>query len=548
MESKSIQVELHSIIMLIGPSNCGKSYFARNILIPQLKRATNPVKPINIQYISSDEIRKQLLGHDYSKYDKEMMHASEQAFNMLYAQVDNATQYPINSEVVIVDTLGLFEGFRERILEIAKRNNYAVHAIIFDYKERDDYLKHIPDDQYYGYARKYVSKSIDRLKREVLPEISKRDFDRIDRIRSSDFTGYGVALQDFDRYLSCFLPADKRYVVIGDVHGCYEEFLSLLEKNGAKIEKGKLETDAVFILVGDLIDKGYASKEVLAFILENIESFKIVLGNHDNFVYKYLNGLLAKNIVPNDLKEGYFTSIPEFADDVKAKEDLARIIELSRPFYWHRDFIVTHAPAHKQYLGKLDKSSLRNQRTFIYSKRKDYDSDEAYKTAVENDLGFLKVESGFHLPYHVFGHIAFESVLQVKNKIDIDTGCSNRNALTSFEIKQGRPFFESVSSKSNTRLQDEKLMRIFTKQEIAPDVKDLSKSDLSRIRTLAEARVNYVSGTMTPADKALKQNILESLQQALYYYKNKSVHEVILEPKYMGSRCNVYFSICGPSR
>ena len=85
------QVRLHTVYVLIGPSNSGKSYFSKNVLIPTLQQKLN-----NIQYISSDDIRRQLLGNaNLDKYNMEMLEASAQSFTMLYTMLDNVTQFPI---------------------------------------------------------------------------------------------------------------------------------------------------------------------------------------------------------------------------------------------------------------------------------------------------------------------------------------------------------------------------------------------------------------------------------------------------------------------
>jgi serine/threonine protein phosphatase 1 len=65
----------------------------------------------------------------------------------------------------------------------------------------------------------------------------------------------------------------KRTIVIGDLHGCYDELIELLSKIG-------FAADDRLIAVGDLAVKGPKNKEVLdLFISDN--RFSSVLGNHD---------------------------------------------------------------------------------------------------------------------------------------------------------------------------------------------------------------------------------------------------------------------------
>jgi serine/threonine protein phosphatase 1 len=64
-----------------------------------------------------------------------------------------------------------------------------------------------------------------------------------------------------------------RRIVVGDIHGCYDELMELLEKVGIG------DDDRIFS-VGDLITKGPKSKEVLELFMTDAR-FATVIGNHD---------------------------------------------------------------------------------------------------------------------------------------------------------------------------------------------------------------------------------------------------------------------------
>ena len=73
-----------------------------------------------------------------------------------------------------------------------------------------------------------------------------------------------------------------RTIVIGDIHGCYDELISLLEETGFARE------DRV-VAVGDLIVKGRKNKEVLD-LFSSDKRFSSVIGNHDLAVLKFWRG------------------------------------------------------------------------------------------------------------------------------------------------------------------------------------------------------------------------------------------------------------------
>lgn len=75
-----------------------------------------------------------------------------------------------------------------------------------------------------------------------------------------------------------------KHYVIGDVHGCYEDFLLLKEK----IEKR--EPEATIILTGDFLDRGPEVWEMLGWAMEHIRpggKYQSVLGNHEEMVLEW---------------------------------------------------------------------------------------------------------------------------------------------------------------------------------------------------------------------------------------------------------------------
>ena len=75
---------------------------------------------------------------------------------------------------------------------------------------------------------------------------------------------------------------ESRTIVVGDIHGCYDELMELLEK----ADLG--ENDRV-VSVGDLIAKGPKSREVLELFMTDAR-FSTVIGNHDLALRRRWNG------------------------------------------------------------------------------------------------------------------------------------------------------------------------------------------------------------------------------------------------------------------
>jgi len=72
---------------------------------------------------------------------------------------------------------------------------------------------------------------------------------------------------------------DPRTIIIGDVHGCYEELVELLAKASYNPTKDRL------IFVGDLVGKGPFSKQVVDLAIEY--DAECIRGNHDHIVIEW---------------------------------------------------------------------------------------------------------------------------------------------------------------------------------------------------------------------------------------------------------------------
>lgn len=540
-----IQTKVHTIFMLVGATECGKSTFAKEVLIPQLKLADSATGlRTNVQYLSSDLIRQEILGYDYDKYDQVMLEASSHTFALLFERLKRVTSWPINAEFIILDTIGLAEDYRSKVRAIAQENNYNVEVILFDYRKREDYYAS-------ERSKKLISSHLNRLRREVLPVLSREGYHSIHKVRAKDFLlegvegtedsgekrpnpDYRVHIQDWEAYAAAVLPQDQEYIVVGDVHECVQELQGLLRSYGYRIEEGKLSaTDKLkhtrIILAGDWIDKGKQTREIIEFLYHNQEHFLFVMGNHENFVYKYLREEI-KGTEP-ELLRSYFDSTQVLQEDEELFRKFSVLVERAKPFYRYigmhgPSFYVTHAPCRNKYIGKLDTHSLRHQRNFRL------DRDSAY----EPQLEFLKEEAEGNHPFHLFGHIAAKQTFRIKNKLHLDTGAVQGNGLTSVRMSF-KPFYKS--HKSQQPLLQEDLPVLF-REEHKVSLQELDTESMRRLHYSSLNKVNFISGTMSPADKDEATGELESLRKGLDYFAGRGIYEVVLQPKYMGSRCTVY--------
>jgi hypothetical protein len=110
------------------------------------------------------------------------------------------------------------------------------------------------------------------------------------------FTNYSAEPKAREGCARCTIGATKtservigmsgRTIVIGDIHGCYDELIDLFEKIGLGPE------DRV-VSVGDLVVKGEKNREVLDLFMRDAR-LSAVIGNHDRALLRYWRGKKRK--------------------------------------------------------------------------------------------------------------------------------------------------------------------------------------------------------------------------------------------------------------
>jgi predicted kinase len=306
----------------VGPIECGKSTFTEKILRPQLQFEDHDKGfKTNVQVISVDQICKQLLGHDYDKYDQVRLEASFQVFEMLMHHLDLVTSFPINAEFVIIDSMGLSTDFREMVCDIARANQYRIEVIVFDYKDHNDYFAS-------EHSHRLISNQISCLQKEVMPMLAEEKYNGIHKINKKDFLenpNYQVNIKNKEEFLATLLLQNQMYGIIGDVHECVDELQRLIQKLGFDIQDSLViptekSQNKKLIFVGDWIDKGRQTGKIVDFMYRNKEHFLLTLGNHENFVYKYLRDEISG--ANQETVDNYFTSIAYFQKMMRPVQNL----------------------------------------------------------------------------------------------------------------------------------------------------------------------------------------------------------------------------------
>ncbi|KAG1704365.1 hypothetical protein DVH05_006373 [Phytophthora capsici] len=239
-----------------------------------------------------------------------------------------------------------------------------------------------------------------------------------------------VALPSVVHRVADDVSASTRLLVIGDVHGCFDELQLLLET----CHFSPLEDRLVF--VGDLVNKGPKSLDVVRFVRES--DSLCVRGNHDDAAlsayYKWVEG----GRVPGSAKYPYVEHF--LPDDVEFLEQLPFSLSLPN----HGDIIVVHA-------GVVADVELEQQKPFdLYKMRfvqREHAGDGNSKFIALEKEKFKSEDGGkpemwakvWGGPRHVyFGHAASAGLQQESFATGLDTGCCYGKRLTACIIPSNK--------------------------------------------------------------------------------------------------------------
>ena len=212
--------------------------------------------------------------------------------------------------------------------------------------------------------------------------------------------------------------------VIGDVQGCFDELMLLLDKINFDSNNDEL------IFAGDLINRGPKSLEVLEFCLENKKSIEIVLGNHDI----YLLYLIHQN------KKNY--QLAPILESKNRKKFFRWLIEkplmLERKNNKNEKFIISHAGI--PHIWDLEDARKLNEE---YQKAIKKNPGGVFRN-MWGDHPDLWSESlrGFSRIRVIINYFTRMRLITQKGELDLKTKVSSRNS-------EYKPWFKFTKNEKN---------------------------------------------------------------------------------------------------
>ncbi|MDQ3665375.1 MAG: metallophosphoesterase [Acidobacteriota bacterium] len=204
---------------------------------------------------------------------------------------------------------------------------------------------------------------------------------------------------------------ESRTIVVGDIHGCYDELMDLLEQ----LNFGASDR---IVSVGDLITKGPKNREVLELFMTD-SRFATVIGNHDLALRRHWSG---EEI---ELKSTQKDTHKELKDDrdrfIPYLNSLPFMIDLG-------SHLVVHA-------GLRPNVELNSQTTEDLTQIRSLGEDRESKDGTP----WYDVYDGEKVV--LFGHWPAPEPRRGKMALGLDTGCVYGHQLTAYTIETGEMTF-----------------------------------------------------------------------------------------------------------
>ncbi len=542
------------IVLMIGPSNSGKTTLLNKLVEEKVLKNTEVVSSDQFRLLVSDTDFIQWSGRskdeaDVLSYEYQLI--SKKAFDVM----DNLIEVRCRlGKLTVIDATHLYSDDRKKYVEIARKHHVPVIAISLDVPE--GILIERDDNRDFPRGRKRIKQQYRTFKQNVR-------FLKKEGFKASFVLDYrDIEKITFVRRINPLeLNIGNGIDIIGDIHGCFDELRELLDKLGYKENEEGLYIHPEgrrFVSIGDVISRGPKSLDTLLFFKKHIESglAYMIDSNHGWKIARWLEGRKV-SLSHGDEKfaeefEQYTRGYREEAAN-KLREELKHLL-LSSPahYVFYKNgvpvLITTHAGIKDHYIGK------QSDRISDFCRYGDTDGFDEKGKPIRKDW-FINHKSQELI---VWGHDPKPAPLIINNTVNIDQGAVFGGSLTAYSFPERK--FISVKAKQDYSGMEDNPLKEWEQKRLDPpniirfiegyhvlttdygEVKifsELAKPAVDAVShfTIPIEELVYIPPTMSPAPKTSElDNYLEHPIEAFQYYKSNGINKLVVEKKHMGSR------------
>jgi polynucleotide kinase-phosphatase len=544
------------IVLLVGPSNSGKSTLLRDLI------ENKKIMPSEV--ISSDEFR--VLVSDIEFIDwrdrpkdeadglfDEYQNISKEAFSMMDSVIEARCRL---NKLTFVDATHLQPDDRKKYIALAKRSYVPIVAIVLDIPQ--DVLLERDKERDNPRGNRRIKQQYQVFKRE-------KRFIKKEGYKATYFINESKNIELIRRINPIEIDVQNGIDIIGDIHGCYEEMILVLEKLGYQVNEDGLYIHLdgrKFISIGDVMSRGPQSLKTMLFFLKHVKHdlAYMIDSNHGWKIARWLDG---KNVTLNhgdEKVEEEFMAYEKEVSSERAEEIKTALKEflLQAPSHYVftkngvHTLVCTHAGIKDEYIGK------QSHDISDFCRYGDTDGLDDKGKPVRKDW-FVHHKTSILI---VWGHDPKPQPLLINNTINIDQGAVFGGQLTAFRYPE-REFVSVKALEDYSDSMDSPLKKWEEKRLAPPNIgkfingysvltKELGEIQIHQDRvkpaidtishfTLPIEQLLYIPPTMSPTPTpSLLVDFLEHPKEAIDYYRSQGIQTLVAEKKHMGSRAILF--------
>jgi protein phosphatase len=401
-----LRIPTDALVVLVGSAGSGKSTWAARHFEP-------------FQVVSSDACRAVVSD------DPADQSATRDAFRLLHQIVRERLKRGL---LTVADSTALTPLARRELVDDATEYGRPVVAVVFDLPPEVTHIWNATRDRQVPPA---ALAAHERQMRQTRGEIDREGFAHVYVLDSP------AALDIARLVIGATEPEDDQppFDIVGDVHGCHVELSDLLRRLGYVAGEHGFAHPAGrrAVFVGDLVDRGPGSVEVLELVLNMLDAGTalFVPGNHDNKLMRWLLGRPVRVA-----KHGLGVTIAQIESLPTDRRDRLwkRAVPALRraPGYLALDggrLIITHAGIADDMIGRWNRGIAE------YCLYGDVEAIDTHGRPVRRDWAAART-AGADAPLIVYGHTVVDELCWVNRTLDIDTGCVFGGQLTALRYPE----------------------------------------------------------------------------------------------------------------
>ncbi|WP_339287098.1 polynucleotide kinase-phosphatase [Paenibacillus sp. FSL R5-0486] len=550
---REIRLPYAGIVVLVGPSNSGKSTMLDRLVAESVIRRTEAVSSDQFRMLVGDDEYVDWKHRPRSEADviyAEYQQVSAKAFEAMEAML--ATRCRLN-KLTWVDATHLYPEDRERLIQVARKAHVPVIAVVLDIPEKE--LLERDAQREYPRGRQRVKQQVQQFKR-TLRSIREDGFDASYVLKQPDEITFVRTSNPLVTDMGTGID------IIGDIHGCYDEMMEIIVRLGYVDEDGsglyRHPEGRKLVSVGDVTSRGPESLKCLLFWQRHCaaELAYMIDSNHGWKIARYLDGRdvtlsHGDERVEMELLQFEREQGQETAKQVRAE---LRAFLLDAPSHLVfsrngvRQVVVAHAGIRDHFIGKQSK------RIQDYCRYGDVEGTDERGRPVRKDW-YVDHNSGECI---VWGHDPRPYPTIVNDTVNIDHGVVFGGMLTAWRMPEREAV--SVPAKQDYARDPDSPLKRWEQRRFAPPnirkfkegftVQTASKLDVFVHGEVAKTAIDtfshytvpleeliYIPPTMSPPPSVCSvEGYLEHPQDAFHYYRSQGVTRMVAEKKHMGSR------------